>query len=57
MTFKFVPPSAEELAARGVKVEKTNEAVETSVEKAKEVVKTLTEKLTKTTRKKSSSAG
>lgn len=56
MTFKFVPPSAEELAARGVAPEKTNEAVETSAEKAKEVVKTLTEKLTKTTRKKSSSA-
>lgn len=56
MPFKFVPPSAEELAARGIVVEKTNEAVDTPVEKAKEAVKALTDKLVKTTRKKASPA-
>lgn len=56
MPFQFVPPSAEELAARGVKVEKTDEVVETPAEKAKEVVKALTDKLVKTTRKKASPA-
>lgn len=56
MPFQFVPPSAEELAARGVKVEKTNEAVDTPAEKATEVVKALTEKLVKATRKKAASS-
>lgn len=56
MPFKFVPPSVEELAARGVEVEKTDEVVETPAEKAEGVVKALTEKLVKTTRKKAAKA-
>lgn len=52
MSFKFVPPSAEELAARGVVVEKTDEVVKADVEKVAEPV---AEKSVKTSRKKTSS--
>lgn len=56
MPFKFVPPSAEELAARGVEVEKTDEVTETPAQEAETLAKALTEKIAKVTRKKASPA-
>ncbi len=56
MPFKFEQPSAEELAARGVQVEKTEETVETPAQEAENFAKALTEKIAKVTRKKASPA-
>lgn len=54
MTFKFVPPSAEELAARGIVAEKTNEVVE--VVEAKEEEAQPVEKPARAPRKKAAAA-
>jgi len=53
MTFKFVPPSAEELAARGIVTEQAEEKiVEAKAEEPEKVV----EKPVKVSRKKAASA-